>query len=131
MNEGSKPKAMGYKQYAIHAGHEHNMVELAMREDARHAKQIEPVLEALAAARLAEVRLLTIPNSLLVPVIVAKSTKRILGPKKQHQKCAIYNISKLKKTIYTFFHLGVGRAILATCSGGGDSPLPPVLRQGQ
>ena len=81
MNEGSKPKAMGYKQYAIHAGHEHNMVELAMREDAGHAKQIEPVLEALAAARLAEVRLLTIPNSLLVPVIVAKSTKRLLGPK--------------------------------------------------
>ena len=26
MNEGSKPKSMGYKQYAIHAGHEHNMV---------------------------------------------------------------------------------------------------------
>ena len=55
MNEGSKPKPMGYKQYAIHAGHEHNMVELAMRRDVRHAKEVAPVLEALAAARLAEV----------------------------------------------------------------------------
>ena len=62
MNEGSKPKPMGYKQYAIHAGHEHNMVELAMREDAGHAKQVEPVLEALAAARLAEVGLPQILN---------------------------------------------------------------------
>ena len=55
MNEGSKPKQMGYKQYAIHAGHEHNMVELAMQRDAGHAKEMAPVLEALAAARLAEV----------------------------------------------------------------------------
>ena len=46
---------MGYKQYAIHAGHEHNMVELAMQRDAGHAKEMAPVLEALAAARLAEV----------------------------------------------------------------------------
>ena len=55
MNEGSKPKAMGYKQYAIHAGHEHNMVELAMARDEVHAKEVAIVLEALAAARLAEV----------------------------------------------------------------------------
>ena len=74
MNEGSKPKSMGYKQYAIHAGHEHNMVlldikteqskslkttktqvELAMRADVSHSKELAHVLEAFKAARLAEV----------------------------------------------------------------------------
>ena len=85
MNEGSKPKPMGYKQYAIHAGHEHNMVELAMREDAGHAKQVEPVLEALAAARLAEVWLRQILNFLFVQqkalLVVFYSSKILLkGP---------------------------------------------------
>ena len=47
---------MGYKQYAIHVGHEHNMVEIAMREDTIHAKEVAPVLKALTAARKAEVK---------------------------------------------------------------------------
>jgi len=69
MNEGSKPKQMGYKQYAIHAGHEHNMVELAMQRDAGHAKEMAPVLEALAAARLAE----ELDEPSLPPVLVEET----------------------------------------------------------
>ena len=56
VNESKNPKPMGYKQYAIHVGHEHNMVEIAMREDTIHAKEVAPVLKALTAARKAEVK---------------------------------------------------------------------------
>jgi len=47
-NEG-KPKLMGYKEYAIHCGTWHNIVELVMEADREH--NLKDVLRALKSAR--------------------------------------------------------------------------------
>jgi len=47
-NEG-KPKLMGYKEYAIHCGTWHNIVELVMEADQEH--NLKDVLRALKSAR--------------------------------------------------------------------------------
>ena len=47
-NEG-KVKTMGFKEYAIHCGHEHSMVEVAMAADEK--RDMSVVVEALQEAR--------------------------------------------------------------------------------
>ena len=63
-------RTMGYKEYAIHCGHEHSVVELAMAKDQEH--DMAMVMEVLALAREKEGGQLVMPRVqvLLVTVVM-------------------------------------------------------------
>ena len=68
MKKEGKVRTMGYKEYAIHCGHEHSVVEVAMAKDKEH--DMAMVREVLAVARQREGGQLDMPRVQVTLVMV-------------------------------------------------------------